>query len=204
MVRASNILLLPNWDIADALIFSYVSNKLTLQDQNKKDFQGATFIEDHAALVSWSLRRRSRATLSQPDESGLMGDIIVRRVADTSNVQAAHWNVDSSKFLLATAEKEEHTMMELQNKYETVLEAYNKEVKRRIELEDKIKMNLTRPRIAYPRRPPIESFKSTPIIEIPDTPERPQFYTVAEFEEERNKLYACHVELNNQYEEKLR
>ena len=86
MVRASNILLLPNWDIVDALVFSYVSNKLTLQDQNKKDFQGTTFIEDHSALVSWSLRKGSRATLSQPNESGLMGDIIVRRVTDTSNV----------------------------------------------------------------------------------------------------------------------
>lgn len=28
MVRASNILLLPNWDIVDALIFNFVSNKL--------------------------------------------------------------------------------------------------------------------------------------------------------------------------------
>ena len=128
----------------------------------------------------------------------------MRRVVDTSNVQVAHWNVDSSKFLLATAEKEEHAMMELQNKYEIILEAYNKEVKRRIELEYKLKMNLTRPRIAYPPRPPIESFKSTPIIEIPDTPERPQFYTVAEFEEERNKLYASDVELNTQYDDKLK
>ena len=62
----------------------------------------------------------------------------------------------------------------------------------------------SRPRIAYPPRPPIEPFKSTPIIKIPDTPERPQFYTVEDFEEENNKLYALHVELNNQYEEKLR
>ena len=30
MVKASNILLLPNWDIADALVFNYVSNRLDL------------------------------------------------------------------------------------------------------------------------------------------------------------------------------
>ena len=54
-----------------------------------------------------------------------------------------------------------------------------------------------RPGIAYPPRPPIEPFKSTPIIEVLDTPERPQFYTVEEFEEEKNKLYALHVDLNN-------
>ena len=105
MVKASNILLLPGWDIADALVFGSVSNKLTLQDQNKENFQGTAFIEDQAALVSWSLRRGSRATSLQSDDSSLMGSIIVRRVVDTSNVQVTHWNVDSSKFLLATVEK---------------------------------------------------------------------------------------------------
>ena len=36
MVRASGVLLLPNWDIADALIFNSISNKLETLDQNKK------------------------------------------------------------------------------------------------------------------------------------------------------------------------
>ena len=92
-------------------------------------------------------------------------------------------------------------MIALQNKYEAIMDAYNKEVKRRIELENELKMSLTRPRIAYPTRPPTESSKSTPIIEIPDTTERPQFYTVAEFEEETNKLY---VELNTQHKDKVK
>ena len=204
MVKTSNVLLLPGWDIADALVFNSVSSRLALQNQSKENFQGTAFIEDQAALVSWSLRRGSRTASLQSDESGLMGSLIVRRVAETSHVQAAHWNVDSSKFLLATAKKEEQAMMELQHKYETVLEAYNKEVKRRMELEDKLKMNLTGPRISYPSRPSIESSKSTPIIEIPDTPERPQFYTIADFEEEKNKMDALHIELNTQYEDKLR
>ena len=38
MVKASNILLLPNWDIVDALFFNSVSNRLDFQDQNKEDF----------------------------------------------------------------------------------------------------------------------------------------------------------------------
>ena len=62
----------------------------------------------------------------------------------------------------------------------------------------------SRPIIAYPPRPPVEPFKSTPIVEVPDTSERPQFYTADDFEEEKNKLYALHVELNDQYEENLR
>ena len=52
--------------------------------------------------------------------------------------------------------------------------------------------------------PPVEPFKSTPIFEKPDTPERPKFYIAEEFEEEKNKLWEIHVELKNQYEEKLR
>ena len=203
MIKASNILLLPNWDIADALIFNSVSNKLKLRDPNKRDFQGTAFIEDQDALVSWLLRKGSRATSSQPDDSGLMGNILVRRVADTSHVQAAYWNVDSSKFLLATTEKEEQVMFELQNKYETILEAYNKEVKKRIELENKLMGKSTRPRITYPC-PPVEPFKSTPLVEIPDTPQRPEYYTAEDFEEEKRKLWALHVELNMQYEDKLK
>ena len=61
----------------------------------------------------------------------------------------------------------------------------------------------SRPRITYPR-PPVEPFKSTPLIEILDTPQRPEYYTVEDFEEEKRKLWELHIELNVQYEEKLR
>ena len=50
----------------------------------------------------------------------------------------------------------------------------------------------------------MEPFKSTPLIEIPDTPQRAQYHTVEDFEEEKRKLWALHVELNVQYEDKLR
>ena len=82
-------------------------------------------------------------------------------------------NVGTSHFVLDTVEKEEKEMFELQSKYERVVEAYNQEVKRRIELENKMLKGTSRPRIAYPPRPPVEPFKSTPIVDIQDTPERP-------------------------------
>lgn len=86
MVKDSNILLLPNWDIANALIFNSISNKLELQDPNKKEIAGTSFSNDQVSLVMWSLRRGSRNISSQPDDSGLIGNIIVRRVSDTSHV----------------------------------------------------------------------------------------------------------------------
>lgn len=60
----------------------------------------------------------------------------------------------------------------------------------------------TRPRIVYPQ-PPVEPFKSTLIVELPDTPQRLEFYTVEDFEQEKTKLWELQVERNNQYEEKL-
>ena len=77
-------------------------------------------------------------------------------------------------------------MFELQNKYEKVVEAYNKEVQRRMEIENKLLGRASRPRINYPL-PPVEPFKSTPLIEIPDTPQRPKYYTAEDFEEEKSK-----------------
>lgn len=96
-------------------------------------------------------------------------------------------NVDYSQFVLATAKKEEKDMFELQNKYDAVVDAYNNEVKRRVELENKLLGRSTKPRITYPH-PPIEPMKSTPLIEIPNTPQRPEYYSVEDFEEEKNKL----------------
>ena len=94
-------------------------------------------------------------------------------------------------------------MFELQSKYESILEAYNKEVQKRIELENKVMRRSTRPRITSPCSP-VEPFKSTPLIELPNTPQRPQYYTTKYFEEEKRKLWALQVELNVLYEDKLR
>jgi hypothetical protein len=62
----------------------------------------------------------------------------------------------------------------------------------------------SRPRMAYPPRPPCEPFKFSPIVELIDTPLRQEFYIAEEFDEKKNKLYEMNIELNNQYEEKIR
>ena len=111
--------------------------------------------------------------------------------------------VGTSQFVLAIADKEEKAMFELQSKYEIVLESYNKEVRKRIEIANKVLRRSSRPRITYPL-PPVKPFKSTPLIEIPDTPQRPEYYRVEDFEEGKSKLWALHVELNVQYEFFLR
>ena len=46
MVKASSILLISNWDIEDALIFNSIADKMSLEDQGKKETKGAKFSED--------------------------------------------------------------------------------------------------------------------------------------------------------------
>ena len=60
MVRASGVLLLPNWDITDALIFNSISNKLETLDQNKKEILGDNFTIEKVSLVIWSIKKGSR------------------------------------------------------------------------------------------------------------------------------------------------
>ena len=128
MVRASGVLLLPNWDIADALIFNYVSNKLKTLDQNKEEILGAKFSVDQASLVIWSIRKASRTMSLQSDTTRLIGNLIVKGVEDTTSVQDTHSNVGAFQFTLVTIDKDENKRLELQDKYERSLEAFNEEV----------------------------------------------------------------------------
>ena len=138
MVRVSGVLFLLNWDIEDALIFNYVSNKLATLDQNKKEISGTKFSTDQVDLVIWSIRKESRTMSLQLVSTRLIGNLIVKRVEDTISIEVAHLNVGTSQLTLATVEKDENKRLELQAKYERVLEAYNKEVQKRIELENKV------------------------------------------------------------------
>ena len=97
------------------------------------------------------------------------------------------------------AGKERSRFLELNAKFEEVLKAYEDRGNKIQLLENQISQmdkqlgkrkigESSRPRIVYPF-PIIEPFKSTPIVELLDTPQRPKLYTVEEFEEEKNKLW---------------
>lgn len=138
MIRSSKVLLLPNWDIVDAMVFNFVTKKLNADEKVKKELKGAKFSKDHAALVIWSMRKGSRASSSQPNDTNLIGNLIVKRIEDTPNEEATKLNVRTTNLTLATTLREKKEKLELQEKYEQVLAAYNKEVQKRIELENKM------------------------------------------------------------------
>lgn len=109
---------------------------------------------------------------------------------ETTSEEAVALGVGTANLTLATNLRDKRERLKLQEKYEKVLAAYNREVQKRIELENKVIGNqgqLSRLRITYPH-PLMELFKSTPLIEIKNTPQRPQYYTTEDFEEEKRKL----------------
>ena len=43
MIKASRVLLLPNWDIVDVINFYSITNKLSIAEKGKKEIKGAKF-----------------------------------------------------------------------------------------------------------------------------------------------------------------
>ena len=60
MVRTSNVLLLPNWDTTNALVFNSISNKLDILDRNKQEVKNASFNVDQDTLLIWLIRKGSK------------------------------------------------------------------------------------------------------------------------------------------------
>ena len=80
-----------NWP--DAMVFNSVTKKLNADEKVKKELKGAKFSEDYAALVIWSMRKGSKASSSQPDDTNFIGNLIVKRVEDTPCEEAIELNV---------------------------------------------------------------------------------------------------------------
>ena len=90
MVRASSVLLLPNWDIEYALILNYVSNKLKTLEKNKEEILGAKFSIDQVSLIIWSIRKEYRTLSLQLHSIGQIGNLIVKRVEDTISIEVVY------------------------------------------------------------------------------------------------------------------
>lgn len=57
MIRSARVLLLPNWDIVDAMVFNTITKKLSTEEKKKRALNGAKYNEDHATLVIFSKKR---------------------------------------------------------------------------------------------------------------------------------------------------
>ena len=85
MIKSSGVLLLPNWDIANAMVFNSITKKLNADEKVKKEMKGSKFSEDHDVWVICSMRKESRTNPSQPNDIGLIRNLIVKRVEETTS-----------------------------------------------------------------------------------------------------------------------
>ena len=170
--------------------------------------RGVKFSDDHQALVMWFIEKRNNTRIQEVSTAKYTGALTVYRPGEVDIKDVFGMATKMLKFGGIVSGQEEDKFVQLNTRFEEVLKAYEDRGMQIQSLENqaaqmekvlgKRKMGeSSKHRIAYPPRPPVEPFKSTPIIEILDTPKRLQFYTTEDFEEEKNKLYALHVELNN-------
>lgn len=118
MVAKVGVLILPEWDIVDALVLDAVRKET-------KPMEGVTFSKDNVAHVMWSLKKDEKKIRKDASNSILLGGMIVKRVQDTGVVEAASIVLETAKFSVAMAEKEAQEKDNLQLKLKTILKAYN-------------------------------------------------------------------------------
>lgn len=63
----------------------------------------------------------------QSDNTRLIGNLVVKSAHDTTSIEVAYLNAETLQLTMAIVEKDENKILDLQAKYERVLEAYNKE-----------------------------------------------------------------------------
>ena len=131
------------------------------------------------------------------------GTLTVYRADEVGSQQITRMAKEILEFGDVVSGKEKNRLLELNAKFEEVLKAYEERGKQIQLLENQISQmdkqlgkrkmgESSKLRTVYPR-PLVEPFKSTPIVEIPDTPQRPVLYTTKEFKEERDKLREIHI-----------
>lgn len=115
LVAQAGVLILPEWDIANALVLDAVRKET-------KPMEGVTFSKDNAALVMWSLKRNEDKKSKDTPGSSHLGGLMVKRVQSTGVVEAASTVLETAKFSVAVAEKEAKEKEALQIKLETGFE----------------------------------------------------------------------------------
>ena len=86
LLKDAVILILPEWDITNAMIFDVVRREgqtsYRIEEEVQQAHKGVKFSEDHMALVMWSLQdRKDSQTQETLDKAG---SLMVYRVGETS------------------------------------------------------------------------------------------------------------------------
>lgn len=99
--------------------------------------KGAYYNKDYATLAIQSLTLMMNRMDISDVNLGVKGNVILQRIANTSDVQAARKNMESSNFILDVAQKEEKEKDDLMLRNQHLFREYDIKSKRCAELETK-------------------------------------------------------------------
>lgn len=216
IVKQSGVLILPEWDIVNALVFDSIRKqkdvKLETEEKILQAHRGVKFSNDHQALVIWSIEKRDETIMQEISTAEHTGAMTVFRAGEIGSSKIWGMASEMVEFGKVVSSQENDRFSQLNARFEEVLKAYEERGVKIQLLENQIsqiekvqgKRKIGESSVSRITHIPHVSTRSTPIIEIPDTLERPQFYTADDFEEEKTKMHELQEDLKNQYKEKLK
>ena len=127
-MKQSGVLLLPKWDIVNAIVFDLVRKQKDVQfrttEEVLQDHRGVKFSDDHQALVMWSMEKRSNAKIQEISTTGYTGALTMYRPEEVGSKDIFGMASEMLKFGSAVSSKEEDRFMQLNARFEEVLKAY--------------------------------------------------------------------------------
>ena len=136
LLKEAGILILSEWDIANAIVFDSVRREGQARFRTEEDIQiahnGVKFSADHKALVLWSVQDK-KDTHTQ-ETANKVGSLMVYRVGETSGTEAALMTQQVGDFNLQVALKEQKKLEEVIARLDKAMDAYNQKLK---EIADK-------------------------------------------------------------------
>lgn len=130
--------ILPEWDIADAVTFDAIWK--SKEEEARLALRGSDFLDDYATLAIWALEQGPRKPDINDLNPNLRGSLVIKRVADTSSVEATKLNVDVAKLAHESAKKEALERDDLMKKFDKLFNDYNASQKRCVELRTRVQL----------------------------------------------------------------
>lgn len=138
LVSQAGVLLLPEWDIADAVAFNAImQSKHPMQNSEeevKEALQDSAFSEEYETLAIWALAPQGRKPNVADISLSLMGGLIIKRASKTSTTEATSLTLNVAKLAQKTTERDEAEKKSLMEKYNAIIGEYSRMQQKNVEL----------------------------------------------------------------------
>lgn len=127
-MNKSGIILLEGWDISSAIVFDWIRRRhdidLDSMDLTQRDkvLFGALFDDHLDQLVIWYLHKVTRRPSMSHEMDQFFGGLLVKRVANTSIIEAIDLNLNVAKFTRKVSLNTEEELTLLREKVVTLEE----------------------------------------------------------------------------------